>query len=132
MCAPAGRHVVWSYTHVPAGSDVDRTEAVTAEIERFAPGFRDRVLAAVGVTARGIEAYDPNYVDGDIAAGATSVRQLLARPVLGSQPWRTPLPGVYLCGGSTAPGPGVHGQSGWHAARLAQRELQLPEPSLAP
>jgi phytoene dehydrogenase-like protein len=130
--APAGKHVLWAYTHVPAGSDADPTEAVTAEIERFAPGFRDTVLASAGTSATQLEARDPNMIGGDLAAGAISLLQLMARPLVGPSPWRTPLPGVYLCGGSTAPGPGVHGQSGWHAALLALRELQLPEPNLAP
>ncbi|GAA4194413.1 NAD(P)/FAD-dependent oxidoreductase [Gryllotalpicola kribbensis] len=130
--APAGRHVLWAYTHVPAGSDADRTEAITAEIERFAPGFRDTVLASAGTTAREIERMDPNMIGGDIAAGATSALQLVARPLPRRSPWRTPLPGVYLCGGSTAPGPGVHGQSGWQAAKLALKELHLASPELGP
>ncbi|MFC4244845.1 phytoene desaturase family protein [Gryllotalpicola reticulitermitis] len=130
--APAGKQVLWAYTHVPAGSDADRTEAVTAEIERFAPGFRDTVLATASTTAARLEQLDPNLIGGDIAAGSTAVRQLLARPQLGPRPWQTPLPGVYLCGGSTAPGPGVHGQSGWHAARLALTELHLAQPDLSP
>ncbi|MCL2515020.1 MAG: NAD(P)/FAD-dependent oxidoreductase [Microbacteriaceae bacterium] len=130
--APAGKHVLWAYTHVPAGSDIDRTEAVTAEIERFAPGFRDTVLASASTSAAELESLNPNLVGGDIAAGSTGLRQLLARPAPGPAPWRTPLAGVYLCGGSTAPGPGVHGQSGWHAARLALGELRMPVPDLAP
>ncbi|HEY0249178.1 MAG TPA: NAD(P)/FAD-dependent oxidoreductase [Gryllotalpicola sp.] len=129
--APAGRHVLWAYTHVPAGSTVDRADAVTAEIERLAPGFRDTVLAVSSRTAARLERENPNYVGGDIAAGATSATQLLARPRLSGTPWRTPLPGVYLCGASTAPGPGVHGQSGWLAARAALAELHLPEPVLS-
>jgi phytoene dehydrogenase-like protein len=130
--APAGKHVLWAYTHVPAGSDADRTEAITAELERFAPGFRDTVLASSATTARELEQLDPNFIGGDIAAGATSTLQLVARPLPRRTPWRTPLPVVYLCGGSTAPGPGVHGQSGWQAARLALRELHLASPDLGP
>lgn len=130
--APAGKHVLWAYTHVPAGSGADRTEAVTAEIERFAPGFRDTILASASTTAAGLERIDPNLIGGDIAAGSTAIWQLAVRPLVGPRPWRTPLPGVFLCGGSTAPGPGVHAQSGWHAARLALAELHLDAPQLGP
>lgn len=130
--APAGKHVLWAYTHVPAGSEADRAEAITAEIERFAPGFRDTVLARTSTTARELERIDPNLIGGDIASGAASAWQLLARPLPRPAPWRTPLPGVFLCSGSTAPGPGVHGQAGWHAARQALRELRLAPPDLAP
>ncbi|WP_022880589.1 phytoene desaturase family protein [Gryllotalpicola ginsengisoli] len=130
--APEGKHVVWAYTHVPAGSTADRAEAVTAEIERHAPGFRDRVLAVSSRSAADLERHNPNYIGGDISAGAPSFLQLLARPRPALVPWKTPLPGVWLTGASTAPGPGVHGQSGWHAARHALAELHLPAPSLAP
>ncbi|AYG04707.1 phytoene desaturase family protein [Gryllotalpicola protaetiae] len=130
--APAGKHVLWAYTHVPAGATDDRTDAITAEIERFAPGFRDTVLASAGTSARDLEQLDPNLIGGDIAAGATSTWQLVGRPLPRREPWRTPLPGVFLCGASTAPGPGVHGQSGWQAARLALRGLHLESPDLAP
>jgi phytoene dehydrogenase-like protein len=113
---------------VPAGAPEDRTEAITAELERFAPGFRDTVLGATATSARELEVMNPNLVGGDLASGAASAWQLLARPVPRREPWRTPLPGVYLCGASTAPGPGVHGQSGWQAARLALRELHVAIP----
>jgi len=106
---------------VPRGSTVDQTEAITRQIERFAPGFRDTILAAAGRTARDVQAHNPNYVGGDISAGEISIRQLLARPVLSPDPWRTPLAGVYLCSSSTPPGPGVHGLAGWHAALSALR-----------
>jgi phytoene dehydrogenase-like protein len=119
--APAGKHTLWAYTHVPRDSAVDQTEAVTAQIERFAPGFRDTILASASRTARELEAHNPNYVGGDISAGEISIRQLLARPVLSPDPWRTPLAGVYLCSSATPPGPGVHGLAGWHAARSALR-----------
>jgi phytoene dehydrogenase-like protein len=120
--APAGKHTLWTYTHVPAGSSEDVTEAVTAQIERFAPGFRDVVLASSSTSAAELERYNPNYVGGDIASGAVDVFQLLARPVLSRHPWRTPVEGVYLCSGATPPGPGVHGMAGYHAARLALRD----------
>ena len=130
--APGGHHVLWTYTHVPHGSPLDRREAIISELERFAPGVRDRILAVSSRSAQDVERHDVNDVGGDIAAGAASFRQLVARPRLSATPWRTPLPGVWLCSASTAPGPGVHGQSGWLAARAALRELGLPEPKLSP
>jgi phytoene dehydrogenase-like protein len=129
--APAGKHVLWAYMHVPAGSTLDPTEAVTAQLERFAPGFRDLVLASTSRSAVQLADYNPNYVGGDIAAGAATFGQLLARPVLGPDPWRTPAKGVYLASASASPGPGVHGLPGWRAARSAlRREFGLAEPSL--
>ena len=119
--APAGKHALWAYTHVPAGSTLDATEAITAQIERFAPGFRDLILASASSSAADLEAYNPNYIGGDIAAGAAGFDQLLARPVLSPDPWRTPKTGVYLSSSSASPGPGVHGLVGWHAARSALR-----------
>ncbi|WP_426998790.1 phytoene desaturase family protein [Pseudarthrobacter sp. N5] len=120
--APAGHHVLWAYIHVPAGSDLDPTELVTAEIERYAPGFRGLVLASASRSAAGLAAYNPNCVGGDIYGGALSLWQLAKRPVLSPSPWRTPLDGVYLCSAATPPGPAVHGMNGWFAARLALRE----------
>ncbi|GAA2579331.1 NAD(P)/FAD-dependent oxidoreductase [Microbacterium binotii] len=132
--APDGAHTLWAYTHVPAGSDVDREEAVVSQIERFAPGFRDTILAARSRTAVDLARHNPNYPGGDIAAGTPDVAQLLKRPVLRRDPWRTPLPGVYLCSASTSPGPGVHGLGGWWAARSALTHVfGIPEaPSLSP
>ncbi len=118
--APEGKHVFWAYAHVPAGSDVDQTEAVTRQIERFAPGFRDLVLHASSRTAVEMAEYNPNYERGDIAAGAASFWQLVKRPVLSSDPWRMG-GGMYLASQSAAPGPGVHGMAGWHAAKSALR-----------
>ncbi|WP_150307278.1 phytoene desaturase family protein [Planctomonas psychrotolerans] len=119
--APEGKHVLWAYAHVPQYSTVDQTEVVTAQIERFAPGFRDLILASSSTTGIEMERYNPNYIGGDIAVGAPSMRQLVARPVFSADPWRTPMPGVYLCSSSTPPGPGVHGLAGWHAAASALR-----------
>lgn len=119
--APAGQHTLWTYTHVPAGSREDRSEAIIRQIERFAPGFRDTILATSSRTAVEVEQHNPNYVRGDIAAGTPDLGQLLRRPVLSPDPWRTPMEGVYLCGASTTPGPGVHGLSGWYAALSALR-----------
>lgn len=117
--APAGHHVLWAYMHVPSGSTVDQTEAITRQIERWAPGFRDLILAATSATAAQMEIENPNYIGGDIAAGAATLRQLIARPTLSPEPWRTPVPGLYLCSSATPPGPGVHGLSGAYAARSA-------------
>lgn len=119
--APGDHHVLWAYTHVPAGSDVDQTEAITRTIERVAPGFRDLIVAHRSATAVDLAGQNPNYVGGDISAGAATLWQLLARPVLSRDPWRTALDGFYLCGASTVPGPGVHGLSGWYAAQSALR-----------
>lgn len=118
---PADMNAVWSYTHVPRGSTIDVTERVLAQLERFAPGVRDRVVAARCTTAAELGEYNANYVGGDISAGAVVLRQLLARPVLSAEPWRTPAKGIYLASSATPPGPGVHGLSGWHAARSALR-----------
>ena len=112
-----GRQVLWTYCHAPSGSDVDMTDAIERQVERFAPGFRDRIVERRRTTAQGMEAYNPNYVGGDVGAGAGTLRQVLARPVLHPTPYRTPVPGLYLCSASTPPGGGVHGMCGYHAAR---------------
>ncbi|MCC3300899.1 phytoene desaturase family protein [Arthrobacter sp. zg-Y895] len=131
--APAGRSVLWSYCHVPAGSTVDMTEAVTAQIERFAPGFRDVIVDSRVTTAADLARYNANYVGGDFGGGAVTLAQMLIRPVLSPKPWRTALPGVYLSSASTPPGPGVHGMGGLHAAKLALKDVfGLPMPSLEP
>lgn len=121
--APAGKHVLWTYCHVPSGSDVDMTTAVEAQLERFAPGFRDLVLARAVRTAARFEQYNPNYVGGDIAAGALTLRQIVARPVPRWNPYRTPARGLYLCSSSTPPLPGVHGRCGELAALTALRDI---------
>lgn len=120
--APAGRHVLWAYTHVPAGSTLDATDLITAEVERFAPGFRDVVLASAASSAVEIGQYNANYLGGDIYSGELTLRQLVKRPVVSTAPWRTPVDGVYLCSSATPPGPAVHGMNGWFAAKLALRE----------
>ncbi|OHV31056.1 phytoene desaturase family protein [Pseudofrankia sp. EUN1h] len=119
--APAGRHTGWAYCHVPLGSTVDMTAAIEDQVERFAPGFRDRILARHAMGPAALEAHNANEIGGDIGGGTADLRQLLARPVLSRHPWATPLPGVYLCSASTPPGAGTHGMSGYHAARLALR-----------
>ena len=121
--APAGRHVLWAYTHVPRGSFEDRSEAIVRQIERFAPGFRETILAQRVTLAMEMAEHNPNDAGGDIGAGEISVAQLVKRPVLSSAPWRTPLPGVYLCSAATPPGPSVHGMGGFNAMRLALRDV---------
>ena len=129
--APEGRHILWTYCHVPAGSTVDMTEAVSAQLERFAPGFRDLVVQAHVTTAAGLAEYNQNYVGGDFAAGLMDLRGLIQRPVISPVPWRTPLAGVYLCSSSTPPGPGVTGMPGFHAAKYALKDIfGLPLPRL--
>ena len=132
--APAGQHVLWAYTHVPRDSTVDQTEAITRQIERFAPGFRDLIRATSSRTAVDLENHNPNYVGGDIAAGSASLLQLARRPTWSLNPWATPARGVYLCSSSTPPGPGVHGLAGWYAARRAlATEFGISSPpSLSP
>jgi phytoene dehydrogenase-like protein len=121
---PSGHHVLWAYCHVPAGSTVDMTEAVEAQLERFAPGFGDRVLARATRTAAGFETYNANNVGGDISGGAITLRQLVARPKIRA-PYAMPADGMYLCSSSTPPGPGVHGMCGFWAAEAAlRRELR--------
>lgn len=119
--APEGRHVAWGYVHVPHGSAEDLTDRVEAQVERFAPGFRDVVLARSTRTASELEAYNPNMVGGDINGGAQGVRQMLFRPTIRAVPYTTPLDDVYLCSASTPPGGAVHGMCGYHAARAALR-----------
>ncbi|MCG2621798.1 NAD(P)/FAD-dependent oxidoreductase [Arthrobacter sp. I2-34] len=131
--APAGRHVLWTYCHVPNGSDRDLTALITTQLEQAAPGFADLVVASRSMSAADYARYNPNYAGGDFGTGAVSLRQVLARPTLRPQPWHTPLKGFYLCSSATPPGPGVHGMSGYHAASLALQEVfGLPVPDLAP
>ncbi|NKX50796.1 NAD(P)/FAD-dependent oxidoreductase [Arthrobacter deserti] len=131
--APAGRHVLWTYSHVPHGSARDLTAVITAQLEQAALGFTDLVVASRSMGAADYSRYNANYVGGDFGTGAVTLRQVLARPVPAPRPWRTPLKGFYLCSAATPPGPGVHGMWGYHAARLALQEVfGLPVPPLAP
>jgi phytoene dehydrogenase-like protein len=120
--APGGQHTLWGYCHVPNGSSIDMTERIEAQIERFAPGFKDRILSRVSRTAMQTEAYNPNFIGGDINGGAASLRQTMFRPVVRWNPYRTPLDGVYLCSASTPPGGGVHGMCGHLAARTVLKD----------
>jgi phytoene dehydrogenase-like protein len=115
--APAGRQVLWAYCHVPNGWQGDATEAIERQLERFAPGFRDLVLARCVAGPADVEARNANYVGGDIGCGSFGGLQALARPVLRRVPYATPNPAIYLCSAATPPGPGVHGACGYHAAR---------------
>ena len=121
--APAGKHALWAYCHVPSGSTVDMAGRIEAQIERFAPGFRDLILARAVRTAAEMERHNPNYVGGDINSGAGTLRQTVFRPALRWHPYRTALPGVYLCSAATPPGGGVHGMCGMAAARAALADL---------
>lgn len=121
--APAGNQVLWSYCHTPAGSTVSMTSRIEAQIERFAPGFRDLILTRITSTAADSERHNPNYVGGDISSGAATLMQTLFRPTVRWNPYRTGIKGVYLCGASTPPGGGVHGMCGYWAARTALRDL---------
>jgi phytoene dehydrogenase-like protein len=119
--APPGQHTAWVYCHVPHGSSVDMTSRIEAQLERFAPGFRDRVLARHSLGPHALQLYNPNYVGGDIAAGSHDGLQLLARPRVALNPYETADPRFYLCSASTPPGAGVHGMCGWNAARAVLR-----------
>ena len=119
--APAGMHTVWAYCHVPNGSTFDMRERIEAQIERFAPGFRDRILACSARTTADLEGENANLVGGDIGGGANTLNQLVARPALRPAPYSTPLPWLYLCSASTPPGGGVHGMCGYLAAKAALR-----------
>jgi phytoene dehydrogenase-like protein len=120
--APHGQHTLWAYCHVPFNCRMDMSDQIESQIERFAPGFRDCVLARHATTAADLVGSNPNLAGGDISGGAANLMQLLARPILSTTPYRTPLPGVYLCSSSTPPGGGVHGMCGYHAACAALRD----------
>jgi phytoene dehydrogenase-like protein len=120
--APAGKHTVWAYCHLPNGSTFDMSGRIEAQIERFAPGFGARVLARHCSAPADLARHNENFVGGDIAGGANDVWQMLARPTLRPAPYRTPVRGLFICSASTPPGGGVHGMSGYHAARLALRD----------
>jgi phytoene dehydrogenase-like protein len=122
--APAGKHTVWAYCHVPNGSQIDMTKRIEAQIERFAPGFGRLVVARHALGPADLERYNPNYVGGDINGGVQDFRQLFTRPMARLVPYETALPGVFLCSSSTPPGGGVHGMCGYWAARAALRYLQ--------
>ncbi|HET7825577.1 MAG TPA: NAD(P)/FAD-dependent oxidoreductase [Anaeromyxobacter sp.] len=126
--APPGRHTAWAYAHVPHAFAGDATAALEAQLERFAPGFRDVVLARAVRGPAELERENANLVGGDVGAGEASLRQTLFRPAVAASPWSTPIPGLFLCSASTPPGGGVHGMCGWHAARAALRSRARYQP----
>jgi phytoene dehydrogenase-like protein len=121
--APQGKHTAWAYCHVPNGSTVEMTGAIERQIERFAPGFRDTVIARHTMNCADFESHNTNYLGGDIGAGAMTLRQAIFRPAPRRSPYTTPNPRFYLCSAAAPPGPGVHGMAGWNAARKALRAL---------
>jgi len=120
--APDGVETAWAYCHVPNGSTVDMTDRIESQIERFAPGFRDRIVARHTMNTAAMHDHNANYIGGDINGGVADLRQFVGRPTVGLRPWRTPVDGVYLCSSSTPPGGGVHGMCGWHAANQVLRD----------
>jgi phytoene dehydrogenase-like protein len=130
--APPGKHSVWAYCHVPNGSGIDMGERIERQIERFAPGFRERILARHSMGPTAMEAYNANYVGGDINGGAQDLSQLFTRPVARFTPYSTPAAGLFLCSSSTPPGGGVHGMCGFWAARAALRGPLREGPSRSP
>ncbi len=121
--APEGKQTAWAYCHVPNGSITDMTVAIEKQVERFAPGFRDCILARHVMDTKEVEAYNSNYIGGDINGGAATISQLFTRPVLRLSPYRTSAKGIYVCSSSTPPGGGVHGICGYYAARRALKDM---------
>jgi phytoene dehydrogenase-like protein len=121
--APAGKHTGWAYCHVPNGSYKDMTENIEQQVERFAPGFRERILARHIFNTSQLESYNPNYIGGDINGGIIDLAQLFTRPALRSSPYRTSAKGLYICSSSTPPGGGVHGMCGYNAAKRALKDV---------
>ena len=127
--APAGKHTLWAYLHVPNGWDGDATEQIESRIETFAPGFRERILGRHVMGTAALEAWNANLVGGDIGGGSADLRQLISRPRISVTPWRVPsvgpagLPDLYLASSSALPGGGAHGMGGWLAAKAALKRL---------
>jgi phytoene dehydrogenase-like protein len=119
--APDGKHIAWGYCHLPNGSTFDMTERIEAQVERFAPGFRDRIIGRHTMGPADFERHNPNLIGGDITGGEATLRQLFFRPALRPVPYATPAPHIFICSSSTPPGGGVHGMCGFHAARTALR-----------
>ena len=119
-----GQHTLWGYCHVPHGSDVDMTERIEAQIERFAPGFKDLVIERHATGPAAMERYNPNYIGGDINGGMQDLRQFFARPVLRWDPYSTPNDRFFICSSSTPPGGGVHGMCGYNAAQVAIKRMR--------
>lgn len=121
--APEGKHTAWAYCHVPNGSTVDMTAAIENQVERFAPGFKDLILAKHTMNTQEIQSYNPNYIGGDINGGVIDIAQLFTRPVISTSPYRTSAKGIYICSSSTPPGGGVHGMCGYHSAKQVLKDI---------
>lgn len=121
--APEGKHTAWAYCHVPNGSNKDMTDIIEKQVERFAPGFRERIIGRHTFNTRQLENYNPNYIGGDINGGVIDIGQLFTRPVLRPSPYRTSAKGIYICSSSTPPGGGVHGMCGYHSAKRALKDV---------
>ncbi|WP_114940139.1 phytoene desaturase family protein [Mucilaginibacter endophyticus] len=121
--APEGKHTAWAYCHVPNGSSKDMTDIIEKQVERFAPGFRERIIGRHTFNTRQLENYNPNYIGGDINGGVIDIGQLFTRPVLRRSPYRTSAKGIYICSSSTPPGGGVHGMCGYHSAKRALNDV---------
>ena len=123
--APEGKHTAWAYCHVPNGSTRDMSDAIEAQVERFAPGFREAIIGRSAMGPAEIERRNPNYVGGDINGGVQDLRQLFTRPVARRMPYSTPVPGLFICSSATPPGGGVHGMCGYWAAQAALEQLGM-------
>jgi phytoene dehydrogenase-like protein len=121
--APKGKHTAWAYCHVPNGSTLSQTEVIEKQVERFAPGFRECILARHTLNTADLENYNSNYIGGDINGGTQDITQLFTRPALRFSPYRTSAKGIYICSSSTPPGGGVHGMCGYNAARRALKDI---------
>lgn len=121
--APEGKHTAWGYCHVPNGSTADMTDEIEKQVERFAPGFRERIIGRHVMNTAQMEAYNPNYIGGDINGGIIDITQLFTRPALRFSPYKTSAKGIYICSSSTPPGGGVHGMCGYHAAKKALKDV---------
>jgi phytoene dehydrogenase-like protein len=121
--APEGKHTAWGYCHVPNGSTKDMTAAIENQVERFAPGFKDLIIGRHVMNTADVEAYNPNYIGGDINGGLLDITQLYTRPAMRWSPYTTPAKGIYVCSSSTPPGGGIHGMCGYHAAKKALRDV---------
>jgi phytoene dehydrogenase-like protein len=128
--APSGCHTAWAYCHVPNGSELDMTALIEKQVERFAPGFQKVILKRNVMFPRDLEHYNPNYVGGDIAGGAASLKQLLFRPRITLDPYQLQSTRFWICSSSTPPGPGVHGMCGYLAASSALKKLKFKQKEL--
>lgn len=127
--APKGKHTAWAYCHVPNSSTVDMTEAIEKQVERFAPGFRERIIGRHTMNTKQMQEHNPNYIGGDINGGVIDIGQLFTRPALRYSPYRTSAKGIYICSSSTPPGGGVHGMCGYHAAKQALKDIFKKQPN---